>query len=192
MVQPTTRGSVAQSEPAQLSLFVLDPLLEVGSPGLVSRLVAAEPRRFALERLEALCGDPPAVVLAARLGVSRKRLDRVRRRGGLTVFEADELAVRAGYHPAAVWPDWSEEVPSLCARVGGRRAVAGVDPGRLRALRVRSGASVGMLAAAAGVSRKHLTRLELGQARPGPEVLARLAGALGVAASDLQRAAVAR
>jgi hypothetical protein len=28
------------------------------------------------------------------------------RRSGLTVEQADELAVAAGFHPAEVWPNW--------------------------------------------------------------------------------------
>lgn len=29
---------------------------------------------------------------------------------GLSAYQADRWAVRLGFHPAEVWPDWSEDV----------------------------------------------------------------------------------
>lgn len=42
--------------------------------------------------------------LAARLGVTRERLRKMRN-VGLTIFAADKLACRAGYHPTYFWGD---------------------------------------------------------------------------------------
>lgn len=43
------------------------------------------------------------------LGVTRHAIYKVRRRG-LSEFQADELAVRAGWHPTEIWDDWSQGV----------------------------------------------------------------------------------
>jgi hypothetical protein len=61
---------------------------------------------FRFQDLEHHLGDPTSAVVAIRLGISRRRVFRLRNRG-LSPFEADELAVAAGMHPADVWPDWS-------------------------------------------------------------------------------------
>lgn len=183
MADSSTRAVARIAPPPALTLFELDPLLDAGSPGLVARLAAREARRFPMEALFAVCGNPPAVVLAERLGVSRRRLDRARRRGGLNVFEADELAVRAGHHPSAIWPDWQDD-DTATPRSGGH-PVVDLDPARLRALRTASALSVRALAAAAGLSSKQVTRLELGHARPGPATLGRLARALDAEPAEL-------
>ncbi|MFN0242466.1 MAG: shikimate kinase [Planctomycetota bacterium] len=56
---------------------------------------------------------------------------------------------------------------------------------RLRAARERRGLSVSALAAAAGVSRRHLTEAEAGRANFGVALLFELARALGVRAAEL-------
>jgi transcriptional regulator with XRE-family HTH domain len=55
----------------------------------------------------------------------------------------------------------------------------------IRQARKRSKMSLDTLAAQAGTSRQHLIRLEQGLHMPGPELLQRIADAIGTAASDL-------
>ena len=55
---------------------------------------------------EALGGGSLAAQ-AARLGVHDAQVHRWRR-DGLTDAMADRCAVRAGLHPAMVWPDWND------------------------------------------------------------------------------------
>lgn len=69
-------------------------------------------QRFPLEPLERALGarhgspvSPSVVLLAARLGIGRRHLPRLRRTG-LSEAQADVLAVRAGFHPGEVWPEW--------------------------------------------------------------------------------------
>ena len=71
------------------------------------RIAAArwEPRPFSLAELEEILRPTSANDLARMLdtnGVSVRRW----RRTGLTADQADTLAVRAGLHPAEVWPGW--------------------------------------------------------------------------------------
>lgn len=61
--------------------------------------------RFPLEPLEAVLGRPTARQLAERVGVVPCVVQAARRRG-LSVRHADEWAIRAGLHPAIVWPAW--------------------------------------------------------------------------------------
>ncbi len=61
-----------------------------------------------------------------------------------------------------------------------------LDRDALMAAKRSRGLSAGALAAAAGVSRKAVTRALYGDLRAGPLVLRRLAGALGVPAESLR------
>lgn len=78
------------------------------------------------------------------------------------------------------------------ARTSGRRrtaeAVRSFDPEALRRLRRGRGLSHDALGALVGVSRPNLIAYEKGAMRPGLEVLAALAGALGVDALELTTA----
>ena len=55
--------------------------------------------------LEVLGRHLPPAVFAAKLGVRERQLFRWIEYG-LTERQADELALRVGYHPCEVWPDW--------------------------------------------------------------------------------------
>lgn len=57
----------------------------------------------------------------------------------------------------------------------------------IRALRLERGMTLDQLAAAAGISASHLSRLERGQAEPSFTVAAALAASIGVSLSDLIR-----
>jgi hypothetical protein len=61
-----------------------------------------EARPFDMPTLERKMGSPRPGRTALRLGIQRRQLHRLRL-SGLTVDQADELAVRAGFHPALVW-----------------------------------------------------------------------------------------
>lgn len=77
------------------------------------RLPFAELERLMAVRLgvRAGCGGAQAgwtdTDLAAALGVSARSVHQYRRRD-LSLDVADQLAIRAGWHPAEVWPDWWE------------------------------------------------------------------------------------
>jgi hypothetical protein len=43
-------------------------------------------------------------------GLSDEGVQQLRRRGGLSLDQADRYAIRAGWHPAEVWPQWWELV----------------------------------------------------------------------------------
>lgn len=74
--------------------FALQPLLE-----LLSSRVDRDAHRGPLFQAE----------LLRQAGMTRKqRLDW--EKYGLTCWQADELAARAGYHASNVWPDWFELV----------------------------------------------------------------------------------
>lgn len=91
----------------------------------------ATPHRFPvgplLERMEATPvlsddGDPtatsPAGLLAFRLtalfagslDTTRSRVHRWIRKGGLTMNEADVVAVALGHHPSVIWSNWWDDV----------------------------------------------------------------------------------
>ncbi|CAN5759791.1 hypothetical protein BH23CHL2_BH23CHL2_06890 [soil metagenome] len=59
----------------------------------------------------------------------------------------------------------------------------------IRALRLERGMTLDQLAAGAGISASHLSRLERGQAEPSFTVAAALAKAIGVSLSELVEAA---
>jgi transcriptional regulator with XRE-family HTH domain len=59
----------------------------------------------------------------------------------------------------------------------------------LRALRLERGMTLDQLAAAAGISASHLSRLERGQAEPSFTVASALAHSIGVTLSELIDAA---
>lgn len=77
-------------------------------------MAPAGPRRhgFSFAALELVLGlgpdggPLPTVVVARRLRVHGRQVQRWRDRGTITAFQADELATRLGLHPAQVWPDW--------------------------------------------------------------------------------------
>ena len=64
-----------------------------------------QPRPFEVDALERLLPGRCSVEKAATLGIQYRQLHRLRR-SGLTVAQADALAVAAGFHPAEVWRDW--------------------------------------------------------------------------------------
>lgn len=59
----------------------------------------------------------------------------------------------------------------------------------IRALRLERGMTLDQLAAGAGISASHLSRLERGQAEPSFTVAAALAKTIGVSLSELVEAA---
>jgi transcriptional regulator with XRE-family HTH domain len=61
----------------------------------------------------------------------------------------------------------------------------------IRTLRLERGMTLDQLAAGAGISASHLSRLERGQAEPSFTVAAALAKEIGVTLSDLVRTTVA-
>jgi hypothetical protein len=64
------------------------------------------PRLFDFGCLEAAAGcGASATSLSRLLGIDTAQLHRWRRHG-LTDDQADQLAVRAGFHPAEVWGEW--------------------------------------------------------------------------------------
>lgn len=64
-------------------------------------------RPYPFADLVAVIGkDATAAVIAAKLGIGVRQVHRLRRAGGLTEVQADELAVRLGLHPAEVWGHW--------------------------------------------------------------------------------------
>lgn len=65
--------------------------------------------RWPLEPVLELTGHPPALVLAARVGVSARTVHRWRH-NGLTDQQADHAAIALGRHPATIWPDWHAAV----------------------------------------------------------------------------------
>lgn len=60
--------------------------------------------RYPLEPLAARSGLPRHQ-LAIRINASNLSMHRYER-DGLTIWQADRFAVRLGFHPANVWPDW--------------------------------------------------------------------------------------
>ena len=71
-------------------------------------VAAPQPKRYPLEPLARLVGASSYTSLARELGVSGSMLS-VYRTKGLTDAAADRLAVRAGWHPAEVWPEWFDD-----------------------------------------------------------------------------------
>lgn len=60
---------------------------------------------FAFRVLMEKCGAPTAEVMAQRCGLNRKGVhNRIIR--GIGWAEADELAIRCGFFPWEVWPEW--------------------------------------------------------------------------------------
>jgi hypothetical protein len=66
---------------------------------------ALGPRPFDFAALEQAAAVDGASSLARVLGVDRRYVYRFRQ-SGLHADQADELAVRAGFHPAELWPTW--------------------------------------------------------------------------------------
>lgn len=75
--------------------------------------------RFDIKALMNACGSPTAATFAERAGTNRKWVhNRVLR--GLNWIEADELAIRCGFLPWEVWPEWdavdpTDWLPPVCA-----------------------------------------------------------------------------
>lgn len=65
------------------------------------------PRTFPLEPLQEFLGVRSVEDTAERLHVSTKTVWRLR--AGLTEWQADEYAIRAGLHPGTVWECWWSE-----------------------------------------------------------------------------------
>ena len=66
------------------------------------------PRCYNVSALEEMLGTDDKDALAVQLKVSTRTIDRLRAKGALTEAEADVYAVRAGFHPGTVWPNWWE------------------------------------------------------------------------------------
>ena len=64
------------------------------------------PRPYSISALEDLLGTDDREALAVQLSVSTRTIDRLRAKGAFTETQADVYAVRAGFHPATVWPSW--------------------------------------------------------------------------------------
>lgn len=82
--------------------------------------------RYPLHELEVLVGWPTAAELASATGASVAAVEKWRLRG-LSHEQADRLAVRFGWHPILVWPEWLDAE---------RYAAADVDARALRPARV--------------------------------------------------------
>lgn len=66
---------------------------------------------FDMKQLMTKVGAPTAQVMATMCGLSRKDVhNRVLR--GVSWTDADELAVRCGFLPWEVWPEWADVDPS--------------------------------------------------------------------------------
>ncbi len=123
--------------------------------------------------------DTQAVALACKVST---RTVRRWRTNGLTIENADQAAVLAGFHPSEVWGDRFYTITP--GDRGGHPTVA-LDRHELRAMRVSAGYTIGRLAEQAGISRRHLSRIENGDTHPGPHVAGRLARVLDVDLDDL-------
>lgn len=95
---------------------------------------------FRVERLAEMVGGPelqnewgPLRTLAVRLSAAwgvdedaaRQRVYRMAH-GGLSAYEADQVATLVGFHPAQVWPEWSQYQDAQEARrreMSHRRAI---------------------------------------------------------------------
>lgn len=71
------------------------------------RLVPTE-ERYPLDTLREAMGSPSWNGLGRALGISGATLYEYRERG-LTALVADRLAIKAGLHPAMVWPSWVDD-----------------------------------------------------------------------------------
>ncbi len=58
-----------------------------------------------------------AIALSRRLGLSKTWANKTSRRGGLTEYAADRVAVALGLHPANVWDSWLGDT-ALAEQVG--------------------------------------------------------------------------
>lgn len=65
-------------------------------------------RRYPFATLEALLGWPSASELAVMAGTTPRTVARWRT-DGLSRMLADAVAVLCGFHPAEVWPEWTDE-----------------------------------------------------------------------------------
>lgn len=71
-------------------------------------------RRFPYDRLIQRSGMSRSA-LRMKVGISGESARRYESEG-LTVWQADRLAVRLGFHPANVWPDWWGTAPASLRR----------------------------------------------------------------------------
>lgn len=71
-----------------------------------ARRRAAGNRPFRFADLENKIGGT-TINVAVLLGVDRRQVLRLRQ-SGLTVDQADEFAVRAGFHPGEIWEQWAD------------------------------------------------------------------------------------
>ena len=82
----------------------------------------AQQPTFDLRRLMQKVGAPTAQAMAELCGLNRKGVhNRINR--GIGWIEADELAVRCGFLPWEVWPEWedvdpTEWMPPVCSLHG--------------------------------------------------------------------------
>lgn len=57
-----------------------------------------------------------ASLLAEIIGVKRHTIVQWRNGGrNFTYWQADQIAVRLGFHPAEIWPDWFDKSLEACA-----------------------------------------------------------------------------
>ena len=64
----------------------------------------------AIKLLEPFGIDSHASILAEMFGVQRATIVRWRNQGVMFNWSmADEMAIRVGFHPAEIWPNWYDE-----------------------------------------------------------------------------------
>lgn len=61
--------------------------------------------RFPIEDLQRVINAETDADIANATGFCRRTVQRWRH-NGLTAINADRAAIRAGYHPANIWPHW--------------------------------------------------------------------------------------
>lgn len=64
-----------------------------------------QPRPFPMQALEKALRWPGSGRMGMLMGVHPRQVQRWRH-NGLTLAQADLAAVRCGFHPSEVWPDW--------------------------------------------------------------------------------------
>lgn len=93
------RAALAEDVPLQ------DIVTRSGVPGWKVEALRPAPR-FPFAPVLEMFPDTRAV-LARRLRMDPSTINKYVERG-LSVWQADRLAVRLGFHPSALWPDWYE------------------------------------------------------------------------------------
>jgi hypothetical protein len=79
----------------------------------------------------------PYKTIADYLGMARNNIEHARRRG-LSFDQCDRWAIRLGYHPAELWPDWMEHSLSIPPEVEAKRQHADRERANKRRRQERS------------------------------------------------------